>query len=105
MIDIQNHVFREIPDLEAGEVSKDTLHLLMHPPQKDSSRAHHYKCLIDAKVSGKRNQYREGSPNQHFLFARVACREDFVSRFENEASSYSCDEMNKIKMRPSPAVS
>ena len=48
---------------------------------------------------------QERSPNQHFLFARVAYREEFVLRFENEASFYSCDDMNKIKMGPSPAVS
>ena len=60
----------------------------MHPPRQDCSRAHRYKSLIDAKVSGKCNQYREGSPNQHFLFARVAYGEDFVSRFENEVSLF-----------------
>ena len=48
---------------------------------------------------------QERSPNQHFLFARVAYREEFVLRFENEASFYSCDDMNKIKMGPLPAVS
>ena len=79
--------------------------MLLQLPRKNSTRSQRYKSLIDAKVPGKRNQYREGSPNQHFLFARVSYREEFVSKFADECTFFSCDDMNKIKMGPSPAVS
>ena len=77
----------------------------MKPPRRNSSRAHRYKELVDARVPGKKNSYREESANQHFLFARVAYREEFVSKFSQECCFFSCDDMNKIKMGPAPAVS
>ena len=43
--------------------------------------------------------------NQHFVFARVAYREEFVSHFRDECEMYSCDDMNKIRMGPATAVS
>jgi len=53
----------------------------------------------------EKNSYREGSANQHFLFSRVAYREEFVSKFKDKCTFFSCDDMNKIKMGPAPAVS
>ena len=64
---------------------------------KTQSGENFHKGLVDARVPGKRNQYREGSKNQHFLFARVAYREEFVSQFREMNS---CDDMNKIRMGP-----
>ena len=98
-------MLREIPELEEKGISRDCIHLLMKPPRRNSIRAHRYKELVDARVPGKRNSYREDSANQHFLFSRVAYREEFVSKFKDECTFYSCDDMNKIKMGPAPAVS
>ena len=77
----------------------------MAPPRKNSSRSCRYKGLVDAKVPAKRNCYREDSANQHFLFARVAYREEFVAKFKEECCMYSCDDMNKIKTDSVIAVS
>ena len=104
--DIQNHLLESIPGLkEQGGISLDTIHHLMVPPRKNSTRARRYKKLIDAKVPKKRNDYREENANQHFLFARVRYREEFAVKFQNEAAFYSSDDMNKIRMGPSTAVS
>ena len=105
LADIRKHVMREIPGLAERGISRDVIHMILQPPSKNSTRSQRYKSLIDAKFSGKRNQYRKGSANQHFLFARVSYREEFVSKFADECTFFSCDDMNKIKMGPSPAVS
>ena len=52
----------------------------------------------------KENQYKKGRTNQYFLFARVSYREEFVSKFADECTFFSCDDMNKIKMGPLPNV-
>ena len=104
LADMRKHVMREIPELAERGISRDAIHMLLQPPRKNSTRSQRYKSLIDAKVPGKRNQYREGSPNQHFLFARVSYREEFVSKFADECTFFSCDNMNKIKMGPLHAV-
>ena len=52
-----------------------------------------------------RNDYRENRENQHFLFARVAHREEFCSKYSDECTFFSCDDMAKIRMAPTPAVS
>lgn len=103
LADIRKHVLEQIPELK--NISRDAIHYLMAPPRKNSSRFPRYKMVVDAKVPGKRNQYREDRANQHFLFARVAYREEFVSKFKDECFFYSCDDMNKIKMGPATAVS
>ena len=103
---IQEHVIENVPGLkEAGGISVDAIHNLFVPPNKNSSRAHLYKSLIQAKIPKKRNDYRENSDNQHYLFSRVKYREEFASRFNDECSFFSCDDMNKLKMSPATAVS
>ena len=77
----------------------------MVAPKKNSSRAYRYKGYIDAKVTAKKNDYREESSNQHFLFARVNYREELSTMFSDECTFYSSDDMNKLHMGPSPAVS
>ena len=104
--DIRKHLLDNVPGLaEDGGISTDTVHHLTYPPRKNSIRAHGFKKLIAACVSGKRNQYREGNKNQHFMFARVAYREEFVFKFKHEAVFFSSDDMNKLRMGPSTAVS
>ena len=96
LANMRKHVMREIPELAERGTSRDAIHMLLQPPRKNSTRPQRYKSLINAKVPGKRNQYREGSANQHFLFARVSYREEFVSKFANECNFFLCDDMNKI---------
>ena len=104
--DIRKHLLEVVPGLKQdGGISRDTIHRLTVAPRKNSTRAQRYKGLIDARVPGKQNQYREESLNQHFLFARVAYREEFTSMFCKEAQFYSCDDMNKLRMGPATAVS
>ena len=50
----------------------DAILLLFQPPHKNSTKSQRYKGLIDAKVPGRKDQYSNGSINQHFLFARVS---------------------------------
>ena len=103
--DLQQHLLDHVPGLKEHGISRDTLHHLMVVPKKNSSRAYRYKGYIDAKVTAKKNDYREGSSNQHFLFARVNYREELCAMFSDECRFYSSDDMNKLRMGPSPAVS
>jgi hypothetical protein len=103
--DLQQQLIDNVPGLKQHGISRDTIHHLMVAPKKNSSRADRYKGHIDAKVTAKRNDYREGSANQHFLFARVNYREELCAMFSDEARFYSSDDMNKLRMGPSPAVS
>lgn len=104
--DIQEHLLENVPGLKnSGGIHRDTIHRLTVAPRKNTIRSHRFKGLIDARVPGKKNQYREDSANQHFLFARVAYREEFVTKFQKEAQFYSCDDMNKLRMGPATAVS
>ena len=62
--------------------------------------------LVAARIPKTgRNDYRENHENQHFLFARVAYREEFCSKFAKECTFYACDDMAKFRMGPVPAVS
>ena len=87
--EIQRHLLDNVPGLEeSGGICRDTIHVMTVAPQKNHLRAKRYKNLIDARVPGKRNQYREKSANQHFLFARVKYREEFVSQHQEVARLY-----------------
>ena len=103
--DLKQHLLDTVPGLKDHGISVDTVHHLMVAPRKNSSRADRYKGLIDAKVAAKKNNYREGCDNQHFLFARVNYREELCSKFQEEVCFYSSDDMNKLRMGPSTAVS
>lgn len=70
--DIRQHLLATIPGLKEHGICKDTVHHLMVAPRAKTIRAERYKGIVDAKIPAKRNQYREGSENQHFLFARAA---------------------------------
>ena len=103
--DTRNHLLDKFPELKEVVIQRDAIHFLMALPRKNSSRSCRYKGLVDAKVTTKRNCYRKDSANQHFLYARVAYREEFVANFKEECCMYSCDDMNKIKICPATAVS
>lgn len=76
----------------------------MAPPNKGHSSSTRHKSLVDARVPGKMNRYREDHPNQHYLFARVQYRQEYAQMFSDETCVLSCDDMNKPKVGP-PAVS
>ena len=77
----------------------------MVAPCKNITQVPHCKCLVDVKVAPKRNDYRENHVNQHFLAARVKFHEESCSMFSNECQLYLADDMNKICMGPTTAVS
>ena len=103
--DLQCHLLDKVPGLKEKGISLDTIHHLMVAPKKNSGRAGRYKGLVDAKIAKKRNQYREESENQHFIFSRVNYREEMCAMYENECRFYSSDDMNKLRMGPATAVS
>ena len=104
--EIFDHLNKNVPGLQdAGGISRDTVHRLTVAPVKNRLAARRYKGLLDARIPGKRNQYREDNGNQHFLFARVCYREELTSKFADECQFYSADDMNKLRMSPAPAVS
>ena len=104
--EIRSHLLKNVPGLaESGGISRDAIHQLTTAPRKNTNKASRYKGLIEARIPGKRNQYREDSKNQHFLFSRVAYREELAVRFGEECKFYSADDMNKIRMGPATAVS
>ena len=71
-------------------ICRSTIHSLFVPPRKGTLRAQHYKSHIDAKVPGKRNSYRENHADSHFLFARVAYRQELPSKFSDEITVFQC---------------
>ena len=101
---IQEHVMREIPELKERGISCDCIHFSIKPLQKNVIRTYHYKQLVHAWISGKKNSYCEDNVNQHF-FSRVPCREEFVSKFNSKCPCFLCDDMNKIKMGTASALS
>ena len=103
--DLQKHLLQNVPGLKEHGISRDTIHHLMIPSRKSNRQSIRYAGVIDAKISRKRNNYPKNNVNQHFLFSRVAYREEFCSMFAHESKLYSADDMNKIKMGPATAVS
>ena len=104
--DIQEHLLENESGLrESGDISRDTIHIMTVAPRKNHTRAKRYKGHIDARVPGKRNQYRKENVNQLFFFARVKYCEEFVANFNKETTFYNCDDMNKLHMGQATAVS
>lgn len=62
--DIRKHLIANIPGLE--DISMDTIHQLLVPPRKKSSRALRYKCLIEVQVPKRKNDHRDENAHQHF---------------------------------------
>lgn len=98
LAEIREHLYRTVPGLKEHGMSRDTIHSLFVPPRKGTLRAQNYKGHIDAKVPGKSNSYRENHADSHFLFARVAYRQELASKFPDEVTVLSADDMNKIKV-------
>ena len=101
---IQEHVMREIPELKERGISCDCIHFSIKSLQKNVIRAYRYKQLVHAWIPGKKNSYCEDNVNQHF-FSRVACRKEFVSKFNSKYPCLLCDDMNKIKMGTASTLS
>ena len=97
---IRHHLLDNVPGLKEHGISVNTIARLMNPPRRKTIAAERYKGLIAARVPGKKNCYREDSPDQHYLFARVAYRRELAARFPDEFAMFSCDDMNKIKVGP-----
>ena len=95
--EIREHLLQKIPELHIGTT---TIAYMMAPPHRGHHSAERYKSIIDARVPGKDNSYREDHPDQHYLFARVAYRHEFARMFQDECAVFSCDDMNKLKVGP-----
>ena len=91
--------------MEQKGIRKDVTHFLLVPPSKNTIRAEPYKYLIDARIPRKKTITEKKNTNKYFLFTRVAYREEFALQFKKKCCFYSCDDMNKIQMGPSTAVS
>ena len=102
--EIQQHLYEKIPELKKHGLGKTTIAYLMALPHKGHRSSERYKSLVDARVPGKLNSYREDHPDQHYLFARVQYRQESAQMFSDEVCVFSCDDMNKLKVGP-PAVS
>ena len=105
MKDIQEHLLEYVTGLREHGISRDTVHHLTVAPRKNSTRAERYKGYVNARVPSKRNNYREKSANQHYLFVKVAYREELVTKFDEECQFYSSDDMNKLKVNPATTIS
>ena len=89
---------QEIPELQQHGIGTTTIAYLLSPPHRGHRSAERYKAIINARVPGKDNSYREAHPDQHYVFARVAYRREFAQMFCSECAIFSCDDMNKIKV-------
>ena len=73
--DIQEHLLENISGLkESGGISRDTIHVMTVAPRKNHTKTKRYKRLIDARVAGKRNQYRKENPFCACEIPRRICR-------------------------------
>ena len=102
--EIKEHLEEQIPELKEHGTSRNTIHCLFVAPLQNTHASARYRGLIQARVPHKKNSYRENSENQHFLFSRVAYREELVTKFKDCAQFLSVDDMNKIHVG-TPAVS
>ena len=85
--EIREHHFAKRPGVQEYAISNDTIHRLFVPPRQATSAAKYYKSLIDAKVPGKSNRYRENHPDQHFLFSRIGMRDELGQLFKKTCSN------------------
>ena len=77
----------------------------MIAPRINAVRAVIYKGLIGAKIPKKRKECKENNEHQQFLFSWVNYRGEFCMMFNSDCQLYSADDMNKIRVGPTPAVS
>lgn len=94
--EIRDHLVSTVPGLNT--ISINSVARLMQPPRRGTVAGTRYRGVVEARVPGKRNQYREFHKDQHYLFAQVAYRREFTAMFDNECAIFSCDDMNKIKV-------
>ena len=84
-----------LPDLV---LSKDTLHRLFHPPNKNHNSSALYKSLISARVSAKKNNARKAHMDAHYDAAMVRACVDFAALFPELVDLLSCDDKAKVKV-------
>ena len=79
-------------------ISINSVAHLMQPPRRGTVASTRYRGVVEARVPGKCNQYREFHKDQYYLFAQVVYRREFTAMFDNEYAIFSCDDMNRIKV-------
>ena len=67
--EIRDHLNKNVPGLQeaGGRWNRDTVHRLTIVPRKNALQAYLHKGLIDARIPGKRDQYREANGNQQAI--------------------------------------
>ena len=97
---ITEHLLKMIPELQQVGISTTTIAYLMTPPHHGHSSSKRYKSIVNARVPGKDDSFREEHLDQHYLFTRVVYHHEFVQMFYEECAVLSCDDMKKIKVGP-----
>ena len=72
------HLLKNVPGLDAVGISKQAVHLLFKPSNKQHTWGNRHHCILDAKVAPKRNDLRKTHPNAHFCAATVKFMKDFA---------------------------
>ena len=95
LISLKKHVEECITDLV---ISKDTLHRLFHPPNKNHNSSALYKSLINARVSTKKNNAKKAHMDAHYDAAMVRACVDFAALFAELVGLLLCDDKAKVKV-------
>lgn len=77
----------------------------MEPPRKGTIAAKKYKSIIHARPFRIENDSHKMSSKSHYCFAQVKIMEELFACYPEEGLLMDCDNMNKIKMNGTTAVS
>lgn len=105
--DIRSHLLKTVPGLKDNGISRSTIQRLFYPPNKRHKSAKQYKRVVNARVPAKQNSRRSKThTDTHFCRTQVNYCMEFTSKFNTEATSFSCDDKNKVNVgENTPAVS
>jgi hypothetical protein len=87
------------------KLHKSSIAYLMLPPRKNANNASNYKCLIQARPFRIENDRHNITELSHRCFATVNMIEEFFMAFPSEGVLIDADNMSKIKMNGTTAVS
>jgi hypothetical protein len=100
-------LYAEIPGLRKDypKLHKSSIAYLMLPPRKNANNASNDKCLIQARPFRIENDRHNITELSHRCFATVNMIEEFFMAFPSEGVLIDADNMSKIKMNGTTAVS
>eukprot|EP00117_Sycon_ciliatum_P043397 scpid28652/ scgid31427/ len=101
--EIRSHLLKTIPGLKEAGISVETVHRLMLPPRKGTTRANQFKALVSARVPRKRNDaVLHEHADHHYCTSLVAAVNEMFQHFGE--ARLSCDDKNKVNVG-TPCVS